>query len=61
MRIIKPAILALSLLGVLAVPLHAAPSSACKRCQEQRKACMTNYPGKTCQVEYDICIKDCRR
>ena len=37
-----------------------AESGNCKKCSDQQRACMTNYPGKTCKTEYDICMKTCR-
>jgi hypothetical protein len=40
---------------------QAQQSDACKQCSEQRKACMSNYAGKTCKSEYDICMKHCRK
>ena len=39
----------------------AEPSSSCKQCRDQQQACMANYSGKTCKVEYDICMKSCQR
>jgi hypothetical protein len=40
---------------------RAQKSDACKQCSDQRKACMSNYAGKTCKSEYDICMKHCRQ
>jgi len=39
---------------------HGAQASGCKQCQDQQRACMANYSGKTCKTEYDICMKGCR-
>jgi hypothetical protein len=39
----------------------AAPSSECKKCGEQQRACKANYAAKICKTEYDICLKGCRR
>ena len=40
---------------------HAAPAkaNACKECSDHRKRCMRNYPGPTCKIDYDICVKNC--
>jgi hypothetical protein len=38
----------------------AAPSNACRQCQDQQRACAANYSAKTCKGEYDICMKGCR-
>ena len=37
----------------------AAAANACKECGDHRKRCMANYPGPTCKIDYDICIKGC--
>ena len=43
-----------------ATPLaSAATADACKECSDYRKRCMANYPGPTCKIDYDICIKAC--
>jgi len=34
-----------------------AEPSSCKQCRDQQQACMKNYSGKTCKIEYDICMK----
>jgi hypothetical protein len=41
--------------------VQAAASNACKECSDHRKRCMANYPGPTCKIDYDICIKNCRK
>jgi hypothetical protein len=33
----------------------------CKECSDFRKRCMANYPGPTCNADYDICMKNCGR
>ena len=38
---------------------EAAAVNACKECADHRKRCMANYPGPTCKIDYDICIKGC--
>jgi hypothetical protein len=38
-----------------------AEANACKQCGDFRKRCMANYPGPTCKIDYDICMKGCRK
>ena len=42
---------------------HGAPAeaNACKSCSDFHKRCMANYPGPTCKIDYDICMKGCRK
>ena len=40
---------------------RAQPSADCKQCSDQRRACRSNYSTKTCQTEYEICTKYCRK
>jgi hypothetical protein len=40
---------------------EAQKADACKQCREQYQRCMKNYPGKTCKIESDICLKTCRK
>ena len=40
---------------------HAQQANSCKQCSDQRRACMSGYSGKTCQTEYDRCIKNCKK
>jgi hypothetical protein len=56
------------LLIIVALVGASAPRSAqaqqangCKQCSDQRRACMSGYSGKTCQTEYDRCMKNCQR
>jgi hypothetical protein len=35
--------------------------NSCKQCSDQRRACMSNYSAKTCQIDYDRCVKECQR
>jgi Tfp pilus assembly protein PilX len=58
----------LMLLIIVALVGASAPRSAqaqqansCKQCSDQRRACMSGYSGKTCQTEYDRCMKNCQR
>lgn len=56
-------IILISLISAILVTTRmapAAPANACKQCQDQQRACMANYPTKTCKAEYDICMKSCR-
>jgi len=39
---------------------QAQQSSSCKQCSDQRHACAGGYSAKTCQVEYDRCMKNCK-
>jgi len=39
----------------------AAPAAACKECGDHRSRCMKNYPGPTCKIDYDICMKACAK
>jgi len=57
------AVLVLLLIGMSGVnnTLRAEQSNNCKVCSDQQKACMSNYAGKTCKTEYDICMKGCRK
>lgn len=41
---------------VVASPVQA---QSCKTCAEQQKACMKNYAGPTCRIEYQMCMKAC--
>jgi hypothetical protein len=36
-------------------------SNSCKQCGVQRRTCMSNYSGPTCQTEYDRCMKTCQK
>jgi len=40
---------------------QAQQANSCKQCSDQRRACMSGYSGKTCQTEYDMCMKNCRQ
>lgn len=59
MRTVAIVILMLSGLYSASSAVQAQTSDSCKQCSEQRKRCMSNYPGKTCTTEYDICKKHC--
>lgn len=54
---------ALACLVTCALPRAASaePANACKECGDHRKRCMANYPGPTCKIDYDICMKGCRK
>lgn len=58
----------LMLLTIVALVGASAPWSAqaqqannCKQCSDQKRACMSGYSGKTCQTEYERCMKNCQR
>jgi hypothetical protein len=40
---------------------QAEPANSCKQCRDQRHACSGGYSAKTCQVEYERCMKNCQR
>jgi hypothetical protein len=40
---------------------QAEQANSCKQCSDQRHACTGGYSAKTCQVEYERCIKNCQR
>jgi hypothetical protein len=40
---------------------QAQQSNSCKVCSGQQRACMKNYPGPTCKIEYQMCMKSCRK
>jgi hypothetical protein len=40
---------------------QAQQANSCKQCSDQRRACMSGYSGKTCQTEYERCMKNCQR
>lgn len=61
MRLTIAAALALLVVCSMGRGARAETASACKECSDHRKRCMANYPGPTCKVDYDICIKACRK
>jgi len=36
---------------------QAQQANSCKQCSDQRHACTGGYSAKTCQVEYERCMK----
>ena len=40
--------------------VQAQPANSCKQCSEQRRACTGGYSAKTCQTEYERCMKNCQ-
>ena len=40
---------------------QAQQANSCKQCSDQRHACTGGYSAKTCQVEYERCMKNCQR
>jgi len=40
---------------------QAQQANSCKQCAEQRHACAGGYSAKTCQTEYDRCMKNCKK
>ena len=59
MRAIGVLVLMLGIYG--ANDLAKAEQSSCKQCADQQRACKSNYSGKTCKSEYDICMKSCQK
>jgi len=55
--------LVLTLLGfcLSGYSAQAQPVDKCKDCRDQLKVCKPNYSAKTCQSEYDLCMKFCRQ
>ena len=50
------------LVGLSSVPIAgAAQSNSCKQCSDDRRACLTGYSGKTCQITYERCMKACKQ
>ncbi len=39
---------------------QAQSANGCKQCSDQRRTCMSGYSGKTCQTEYERCMKTCQ-
>ena len=40
---------------------QAQQANSCKQCSDQRHACTGGYSAKTCQIEYERCMKNCQR
>jgi hypothetical protein len=40
---------------------QAQQANSCKQCSDQTHACTGGYSAKTCQVEYERCMKNCQR
>jgi hypothetical protein len=59
MRLTIAAGLALLVACGVSSAASAETAKACKECGDHRKRCMANYPGPTCKVDYDICMKAC--
>jgi hypothetical protein len=59
MRITIVILLALSFVSGVDRSAQAEPAG-CKQCRDQQRRCMSNYPGKTCKTEFDICMKGCK-
>ena len=53
---------AITLLSVCSIPAaQAEQANSCKQCRDQQQACAKNYSAKTCQAEYDMCMKSCKK
>jgi hypothetical protein len=42
-------------------PAQAQQANSCKQCSDQRHASTGGYSAKTCQVEYERCMKNCKK
>jgi hypothetical protein len=42
-------------------PAQAQQANSCKQCSDQRHACAGGYSAKTCQVEFERCMKNCKK
>jgi hypothetical protein len=61
MRIVMSLII-IVLIGTSAPRLaQAEQANRCKQCGDQRRACTSGYSAKTCQTEYERCMKNCQR
>jgi hypothetical protein len=61
MRIVMSLIIVV-LIGTSAPRLaQAEQANSCKQCSDQRRACTSGYSAKTCQTEYERCMKNCQR
>ena len=49
------------LIGASTPRFAQAQANSCKQCSDQRHACTGGYSAKTCQVEYERCMKNCQR
>ena len=59
-RIITPFLIVVLVALSTVLSAQAQPGNSCKQCSDQRRACMSGYSGKTCQTEYDRCMKNCQ-
>ena len=61
MRIVITLII-IVLIGLSAPHLaQAQQANSCKQCSDQRHACTGGYSAKTCQDEYERCMKNCKQ
>ena len=51
----------LTITVLIALSAQARAASSCKECSDQRHACTGGYYAKTCQTDYDRCMKNCQR
>jgi hypothetical protein len=61
MRFVIIVLLGLPVSWSAPVAVLAEQANSCKQCSDQRRACMSNYSAKTCQIEHDRCMKECQR
>jgi hypothetical protein len=52
---------AIALLGYLLSLGAALAADSCKECREFHKACVQAHSQAACKVDYDICMKHCRK
>jgi hypothetical protein len=49
------------LLGYLLTPSPVLAADSCQECSAFHKACVQNHSQAACKVDYDICMKHCRK
>lgn len=61
MQATKVAILFLFVLLCNTNQVRAEQSSGVKRCRDDLQLCKSNYSEKTCQINYEVCLKAFQR
>ncbi|MCS3445781.1 MULTISPECIES: hypothetical protein [Bradyrhizobium] len=54
-------VMSMVVVGVLVGMDAAIGQTSCRVCADQQKACMKNYAGPTCESEYQMCKKACKK
>jgi hypothetical protein len=55
------AVILITAIGTGLAPDLARAADACKECSAFHKACVQNHSKEACKVDYDICMKHCRK